>query len=229
VTIIEKFTEGGYTATLYHDEDCSNPREDDEGKFLFLGFPHRSYEIGDEVLDPERYEARTLDELIEAVRQEYKARLVRPVHMIDHSGVCYRLGQDSGTCGLMVATNEALEIRGGKEWAATITDEQLEEWMAGEIDEYSKWANGECYGYVTRDVNGVEVDSCWGLIGYECAEEEAKQSLKDLPLVERKYLVGLTVDEMRSLLNFTDDGQRPEIHTARAAIVEALHEAKEEA
>ena len=46
--------EGGYTIEIWHDPDCYNPREDNlEGEFVFLGFPHRSYKIGDETWDPD--------------------------------------------------------------------------------------------------------------------------------------------------------------------------------
>lgn len=224
---VDEFHEGTWTATLYYDEHCSNPREDEdpEMRFLFLGFPHRSYTIGDEQLtgdDPfpcpdcdgegvvtvsdgdigvaalhdapctacDGYgvrEATSLDELIEMVGKKYGARMVRPVHMIDHSGVTYRLGRgafacdpggwDSGTCGLILATHANLVARGGERWAAEITDEQLEQFLAAEIDEYSNWAGGDCYGYVVTDVNGAEADSCWGLIGYDYARSEALASL----------------------------------------------------
>jgi hypothetical protein len=44
----------GYTIQIVHDEDCSSPREN-ENVGLFLGFPHRHYNIGDEKFDPSEY------------------------------------------------------------------------------------------------------------------------------------------------------------------------------
>lgn len=249
--IVDTFKCNGFTATLYYDPDCANPREDDEGKFLFLGFPHRHYNIGDEQLTGDEAfpcpqcggegkvpegdgnyegagyheiecpacvgygtrEASSLDELIEMVGKKYGARLVRPVRMYDHSDVTYQLGRgafacdqggwDSGTCGLMVATRECLIYRGGEQWADEATDEQLEQWMASEVDAYSNWASGQCFGYITRDLNGDEVDACWGLIGWDYAEEEAMGSLAacaTAPSPPKLYGLRLTEAEIRAVL-----------------------------
>ena len=43
----------------------------------------------------------------------------------------------------------------------------------GVIEEYEKWCNGECYGYVIENASGEELDSCWGFIGEEYAKESA--------------------------------------------------------
>lgn len=135
--------------------------------------------------------ATSNDELQELVAVKYGGdngtRMIVPVGMIDHSGVSYYLGGgsspfdpggwDSGTCGFLIYTNDML-----REWG------QPEDWpnheilksMSAEIAGYSAWANGECYGYTITDPNGDEVDdSCWGLIGYDYAEGEAKRALAD--------------------------------------------------
>src|SRR2546422_412841 len=39
---------------IVYDEDCTSPREN-ENVGLFLGFPHRNYNIGDEKFDPTEY------------------------------------------------------------------------------------------------------------------------------------------------------------------------------
>lgn len=45
-------TRGPWTITYHYDHDAVNPREDYEHMFVFVGFPHRRYRIGDETLDP---------------------------------------------------------------------------------------------------------------------------------------------------------------------------------
>lgn len=51
--IENKYEPNGYRIEIYHDPDVSNPRDDNpETEFPFLGFPHRSYKIGDEAWDP---------------------------------------------------------------------------------------------------------------------------------------------------------------------------------
>lgn len=56
---VESFTHEGKTVTLYYDQDCTNPREFD-GHFLWLGLPHRRYNIGDEQL-PTSFQCHTCD------------------------------------------------------------------------------------------------------------------------------------------------------------------------
>lgn len=192
----------GYRLEQHWIEGADNPRDDDEFKFTFYGFPHRNYKIGDETLDPgdvsepcpagcsegtvwaengqdvnecRRCDGRgeinptNLDELMEMVGRRDNARLVRPVTMIDHSEVSYRLGRgawacdpggwDSGTCGIIVATWAQLEGRGGREWAEALSDETIEEWMSDEIDTYSAWAEGAVYEVLVFDPNGDEAET----------------------------------------------------------------------
>lgn len=58
-----------------------------------------------------------------------------------------------------------------------------EKYAQGCLDEYEKWCNGECYGYVVgvyRQTDGqlVTEDSCWGYIGYEYAERELREVMR---------------------------------------------------
>ena len=143
------------------------------------------------------HKPRNLEELQEAITLQYDARLVVPVSMMDHSGVSYWLGGgasvfdpggwDSGTCGFMVCTQAMLNESGNPEW----TDEEIRKGMAEEVKYYSQWASGDVWGYVITDVNGDEVDSCWGFIGQEWAIEAAKDNCPDAP-VEELFMVRMT-------------------------------------
>ena len=140
-----------------------------------------------------------LEELMAGLTIKYQARVIRPVGMLDHSGVMFYLGGgphwsdsagwDSGTCGVILATEKAMSERWGEKWKDDYpSDPSAEGWatspyneafivecMKAEIDEYSKWANGECYGYtITRD--GEEIDACWGFIGHDAVEEAANEA-----------------------------------------------------
>lgn len=111
---IETIEHNGYTISLYQDEDCSSPRDND-WNFLFLGLPHRHYNIGDETIDVSDFKLpctsglvyhedctecygdgervpSNLSELCDAIQAHYKARVCLPVGMIDHSGVSYYIG-----------------------------------------------------------------------------------------------------------------------------------------
>jgi hypothetical protein len=62
------------------------------------------------------------------------------------------------------------------------TTEQVKQAISVEVDEYSKWATGEVYGYIVErvdeDGNVLDrLDSCWGHIGAEWAAEAAVEAL----------------------------------------------------
>lgn len=220
----------GYRLEQHWIEGADNPRDDDEFKFTFYGFPHRNYKIGDETLDPgdvsepcpagcsegtvwaengqdvnecRRCDGRgeinptNLDELMEMVGRRDNARLVRPVTMIDHSEVSYRLGRgawacdpggwDSGTCGIIVATWAQLEGRGGREWAEALSDETIEEWMSDEIDTYSAWAEGAVYEVLVFDPNGDEAEGAfdgWWAYGGDQFDELLRQAIAAVSKLE---------------------------------------------
>lgn len=194
--MIESLEQNGYTVEIHLDDECDSPRH--EGNLgLFLGFPHRDYVIGDSRVNPNEY-TRTCPacladdrrpqcprcegygqvaptneaQLMEWVREDHGARVIRKVGMIDHSGVSFYMGGgasasdpggwDSGTCGYIMDTPERLAEMG----CELLTDEQIAASLTSEIEEYSAWSSGDVYGIVIKDGNGDQVDSCWGYIGY---------------------------------------------------------------
>ena len=106
-----------------------------------------------------------------------KRHVVLPVYMYEHSGVSIRTTSfndnwDSGLVGYIVADRNAVL----KEYSVTeITPELREKVLGvlrGEIDTYSKYLNGEIYGFRLFDLQAEEheddVDSCWGF--YELSD-----------------------------------------------------------
>jgi hypothetical protein len=284
---IESIQRNGCTIEVFYDHDCSSPREDDCGNFLFLGFPHRNYGIGDETLDPREHEvncpkcdsagvvddeehqealcdhcggtaAATIgmfddpDDYFEAVSREFEGVTWRRVGMIDHSGVAYYLGGgahacdpggwDSGTCGILIATESAMAERFGHDWHSNSPKNETEpgwatsplneafiiECMEAEIGAYSDWANGNCYGYVVTDVNGDEIDSCWGFIGdydesglMERANDSADRTANVAPLFE----VRLTAPQITATITAVVAALHDEVCSACEEIVAALRSA----
>jgi hypothetical protein len=130
--------------------------------------------------------ARNLTDLRDLLKIKYQARVILPVGMIDHSGVSYYIGGgahwcdpggwDSGTCGFILTTPERIAERWGED---PVTDEVLEQALTSEIEEYDRWARGDCYGFIINGPDGNEIDdSCWGFIGYEYALSEARETLQ---------------------------------------------------
>lgn len=117
---------------------------------------------------------------------------VLPVYMYEHSAVALSVGSfvgraqhadwDSGQIGWAYITPERIEETG-------ITD--YEGAIATEVETLGQWMNGEVYGYVVEerrdytkvyhdgdeseeDYDWQETDSCWGFIGYDNVESEAR-------------------------------------------------------
>lgn len=158
----------GYTIEIYHDEDASNPREHDN--LGTIATWHKRHKMGDvqPSEDPPEYLASLA-----------KGEIVLPVYMYEHSGIALSTGAfsdpwDSGQLGYIHVSRERMY----KDWQTTRITKKLRETVLGvlrsEIEEYGKYVNGECYGYVLKDVDGETVDSCWGYIGYEYVQQEAK-------------------------------------------------------
>ncbi|CAB5237911.1 hypothetical protein UFOVP142_2 [uncultured Caudovirales phage] len=50
--------------------------------------------------------------------------------------------------------------------------------LKAEVEEYGQWASGNVYGYIVKDEEGEEVDSCWGFYGH--VKEKAESSVEQL-------------------------------------------------
>lgn len=103
-----------------------------------------------------------------------------PVSAYEHGGIVYRTGGsnqfvdgqwDAGCVGLIYTTDDRIQEFGNKNY----TREQVYKWLSDEVEYYSEWAEGHCYGFITYDRNGNEVDSCWGFIG----DDPVKSGLAD--------------------------------------------------
>lgn len=198
----------GLTARLLVDEDCESPRQySNVGKFLGFPHRHYNigdetfdperheidceachgtgYADEDETEECPECEGRgsfdldTWERLEAYVRAEYGARVVLMVSMTDHSGVSYYEGRprdpwDSGVAGVMFDTPEGVSECMGD----GASDEQIAGALRCELEEYGRWASGECYGYVIEDEDGDTLDSCWGFIGFDYAKETAEEALE---------------------------------------------------
>lgn len=120
-----------------------------------------------------------------------------PVFIYEHSGVALSTGSfigraqhaqwDSGMIGWAYINPDA------EKWEGM----EPEKILSGTVETLGQWMNGEVYGWISeKKVSGTKVyadedhededfeewevdESCWGYIGYEFAEEEAKGQLKE--------------------------------------------------
>lgn len=158
-------------AYIHHDDDCASPRENDNLGTLCLF--RRRYDLPNESI-------LTLEALREYLASPQFCGVQLPVWVYDHGQVAYKAGSrvgcfadqwDSAQAGVIYIEQKKIM----EEFGTGRTDEQIAEYLCSEVDEFSKWANGECYGYILME-DGVEVDACWGFIGYDVVVAAAKEA-----------------------------------------------------
>lgn len=154
------------TAKIVRDSDCESPRECDNLGTLCLF--HRHMDLPNESgLSMEGIKAFLADSKFDGVQS--------PVYMYDHSGVAlstspFSCPWDSGQVGVIYANARKLQEEFPDGWDSNV----VKDIFTSEVEEFGQWLNGETYGYIITE-DGVEVDSCWGFIGRDCAESAAKE------------------------------------------------------
>lgn len=110
----------------------------------------------------------------EMVERALDGCIILPLYLYDHSGLVMSTGAfscpwDSGQVGYIYCLPETIrrEFNGDKELARKC--------LESEVDIYSTWLSGECYGYEVDD------DSCWGFIG----EDHLRSALNDLGIPDK--------------------------------------------
>uniref|UniRef100_A0A6M3K9X0 Uncharacterized protein n=1 Tax=viral metagenome TaxID=1070528 RepID=A0A6M3K9X0_9ZZZZ len=170
--------EDGYTIEIWQDESCESPREwDNLGTIVYNGGRH--------ILGDVEFGGRINGEYIPELEEweqwtEEEGVIYLPVFAYIHSGIAMNTGGfgdpwDSGQSGFVFVRKEKVR----REWRKKRISKKLlgtvYNVLRGEVETFGQWANGECYGYVVKDKDGEEVESCWGFVGdAEYVVEEAE-------------------------------------------------------
>lgn len=117
------------------------------------------------------------------------AVIALPLFLYDHSGITMNTGGfscpwDSGCVGYIYVTRDTL----AKEGLADKTDEEIADYLRGEVSVYDQYLTGDIWYYsITDTETGEVVDSCGGIFGYEYAEEEAQKALEYFENAEKEH------------------------------------------
>jgi hypothetical protein len=148
----------GWTIEVQHDQFADNPVND--GNFEIM--PRDSYTDSN-------------DEPLELVGELIEQGKMWPIDYFEHGAQCkYSLTDDvDHNWGWIVFTDE---------YASNFTRvDDRREMARQDLEEYTAWANGECYGITVADPYGDEEPdfACWGIIGdYGWAVDEAKRLIE---------------------------------------------------
>lgn len=173
--------------SIFYDEDAENPREvfEEDRYGTFVDW-HRRENVGDRKiteLEESALKRGGWKLLTRYLRATQGAVCVLPVSLLDHSGWHVWVGGgahwsdsagwDSGTVGFIYATREEVDKFG-------IPEDQIEKQLRAEIETLDQLFTGDVYGYTIETEYEEELESCWGIFGFECVKEEAMDAAKGL-------------------------------------------------
>jgi hypothetical protein len=169
-TIVREVSLGDFTAEIYFDPDPSNPRE--WGSPFTMACFHRNYRLGDE------HDFDSPRELEEFVARKDVISL--PLYLYDHSGITMSTGPfgcswDSGQVGHIYITAEQARKEFGWKHITKARRDQLYQYLESNVAVYDQYLTGDVYGYVIKNADGEEIDSCWGFYGDEHINEEVRR------------------------------------------------------
>lgn len=161
-------TLGNYTISVVPDYNAGSPREWTNVSRIISGSQWSG------IADEQRsFSPAELRELAAEMLADADALAVWALTIYDYgsNGIGLALSEmyepgaeiDSETRfdALVYADAESCRESFGETW----TLEQMRGAVTSEIEELSRWARGETYGYVVSDEAGEHIDSCWGFIG----------------------------------------------------------------
>lgn len=171
---IEKhIKDNAWSVTIYLDEFCENPNQSGDNDLFLLSY-HRDFWV-------EMDKVVTKAELLEAFEEPKKSDVasrfhIFPIEAYIHSGVVLAFSKcgnfpdlqwDVSLVGAILADKKEFRNRKTAERAAISL-----------LDMWNQYLSGDVYGYVVKDPNGKEVDSCCGFYGLDYAREEGMKALK---------------------------------------------------
>lgn len=194
MNVIEKFEEHGFVAKIVHDEHPDNPMDPKHGDPIgTITYCSNRYTLGTRCLTD-------ASERIEIDAEIERGALVgMPVFAYIHSGIELQAAHsnpfhcpwDSGQSGVVYCTKE----KACEEWGtpseklAMAVDENFKlsketqdkalKYMAGEVETFCQYLNGECFGIIIENLKGADVESVWGFYGLDYATGEAKRMLAE--------------------------------------------------
>ena len=122
------------------------------------------------------------DGLKDQLIKDYSPASILPVYLYDHSGLTvstepFSCPWDSGQVGfILISKEKALEVSLRQKMSKKL-QEWSERYLKASLEEYDQYLRGDIYGYVIKDEDDNELDSCWGFYGIETAIEEAEYAL----------------------------------------------------
>jgi hypothetical protein len=173
----------GYTIEILQDENPQNPRTEFDNASTMICF-HKRYILGDKH-EIKHQDYNAWEGMERAINKKYKPVIIKPLFLLDHSGISISTNNpndkwDSMRIGfLLMSRKNLLECYGVKRITTEIK-KKAENLLDAEVETYDQYLRGDVYGYVVRDSDGEEVDSCWGYYGYDHEQSGLKEAARNI-------------------------------------------------
>jgi len=168
--------------TIAHDPDVECPSDWDGWKLYSFSTRHINFKHPEEAGI-----GRDGQGLFLGIQSKLKAGTAFVLSYFEHGGCVWSLMGEGPQCqwdsvrvaGLLYWDGKPKDV--GKDYA------ERRKSAIGFLEQYTEWANGECYYYVIEDADtGETLDSCGGFIGGESFKGQVLEALKhyDAKVVE---------------------------------------------
>lgn len=153
---------------VVQDSCGDSPREwDNLGTMVCF---HNRYDLGDKhSYDADDYSG--WEEMKKAIlKEEGRGTVILPLYLYDHGGISMSTGAfscrwDSGQVGFILVNKKTILAEFGGKIVTKKLRERIEGILEGEVETYTKYLEGDVYGFQITDEDNDIVDSCYGFYG----------------------------------------------------------------
>lgn len=184
--------EGGYSVEIYLDGSAENPITEWDGNVEFCCW-HRWYDLG----NSKRYgNGMESPEDCQEYTKETNS-LLYSLYIYEHTGIALSLTReypfndywDSGQVGYVLIDREWLKEHFNKKYFTKKMKAKIWEVAKSNVELYNDYLSGSVYGYIIKDSDGNDVDSCWGFYGYDHKKSgllESAESFIDWEIADKR-------------------------------------------
>lgn len=214
-SLVETIEYKGCSIEVYSDYDTESPRDwDNLGTMVcwhnkgILGDGHKYaknspeqfvWELAEEYYNSDVVQKwrddRKEKEFIEYCLEKLKNYVVfLPLYIYDHGGITiktypFSCQWDSGQVGWVYITKEDIRKEYLVKNISKKVMERAKNLIEAKVQTYAYYLEGSVYGYIAKDEEGGEIESCWGFYGYDHKKsgllENAERSI-DLYLEQKE-------------------------------------------
>ena len=155
-TLVNEYERGEYTIEIHRDDSHNeSPREwENLGTMVCW---HSKYQLGDE-------------QGFDNDNANWRNFIVLPLYLYDHSGITinttgFSCQWDSGQVGYIYVSIKHVKKEYNWKRLTKKRREQIEQYLKNEVEVYDDYLTGNVYGYIIKDKDDEQIDSCWGYYG----------------------------------------------------------------